>query len=77
MSADGPRPTSASMSVAETEPSSPTGSGGRSTPCAKALGGAEVPTTPALCFIRAAWKLFAKPFQHNGVWVICSKNSPR
>lgn len=34
-----------------------------------ALGDAEVPVTGSLCFIDADWKLFAKPFQQNGVWV--------
>ena len=28
---------------------------------------------PALCFIEAEWKLFAKPFQQNGVWVTWAK----
>jgi hypothetical protein len=35
-----------------------------------ALGGADVPVHAALCFIEAEWKLFAKPFQHDGVWVV-------
>ena len=39
----------------------------------KALGGADVPVTSALCFIEAEWKLFAKPFQQNGVWVTWAK----
>jgi hypothetical protein len=33
------------------------------------LGTAEDPTHAAICFIEAEWKLFAKPFQHDGVWV--------
>jgi hypothetical protein len=39
----------------------------------KALGGADVPVTAALCFIEADWKLFAKPFQQNRVWVTWPK----
>jgi hypothetical protein len=35
-----------------------------------ALGRADVPVHAALCFIEAEWKLFAKPFQHDGVWVV-------
>ncbi len=38
-----------------------------------ALSGADVPINAALCFIEAEWKLFAKPFQHNGVWVTWAK----
>jgi Nuclease-related domain len=38
-----------------------------------ALGGAEVPVNAALCFIEAEWRLFAKPFQQNGVWVTWAK----
>jgi hypothetical protein len=34
-----------------------------------ALAGAAVPVHGAVCFIEAEWKLFAKPFQHDGVWV--------
>jgi len=33
----------------------------------------EIPVTPALCFVDAEWRLFAKPFQHQGVWVTWSK----
>ncbi len=39
----------------------------------KALGGTDVPINAALCFIEADWKLFAKPFQQNGVWVTWAK----
>lgn len=39
----------------------------------KALGGADVQISAALCFIEAEWKLFAKPFQYNGVWVTWAK----
>jgi hypothetical protein len=34
-----------------------------------ALGGSDGPINAALCFIEAEWKLFAKSFQHDGVWV--------
>lgn len=34
-----------------------------------ALDGVDVPVHSALCFIDAEWNLFAKPFQHDGVWV--------
>lgn len=34
-----------------------------------ALSDIEAPVIGALCFIEADWKLFAKPFQVNGVWV--------
>jgi hypothetical protein len=34
------------------------------------LNGAPVPITPALCFVGAEWRLFAKPFRHAGVWII-------
>lgn len=34
-----------------------------------ALCGADVPVHAALCFIEAEWKLFAKPFRQDGVWV--------
>jgi hypothetical protein len=33
------------------------------------LAGTAVPVRGAVCFIEAEWKLFAKPFQHDGVWV--------
>jgi hypothetical protein len=39
----------------------------------RALGEASVPINAALCFIEAEWKLFAKPFQQNGVWVTWAK----
>lgn len=38
-----------------------------------ALGDTDIPITPALCFIDAEWRLFAKPFQLNGVWVTWGK----
>ncbi len=38
-----------------------------------ALTGADIPITAALCFIDAEWRLFAKPFRHNGVWVTWAK----
>ena len=38
-----------------------------------ALGGIDAPITPALCFIRGEWPLFAKPFQQDGVWVLSAK----
>lgn len=31
--------------------------------------GEDVPIHAAVCFTDAEWRLFAKPFQHNGVWV--------
>jgi hypothetical protein len=34
-----------------------------------ALSGADVIVNAVLCFVEAEWKLFAKPFQLNGVWV--------
>lgn len=34
-----------------------------------AVGDADTPISAALCFIGADWKLFAKPFQRDGVWV--------
>jgi hypothetical protein len=34
-----------------------------------ALDGAVVPVHAAVCFIEAEWKLFARPFQHDGVWI--------
>jgi len=39
----------------------------------RALGEASAPINAALCFIEAEWKLFAKPFQQNGVWVTWAK----
>lgn len=39
-----------------------------------ALSGTDVPINAALCFIEAEWRLFAKPFQHNDVWVIWATN---
>jgi hypothetical protein len=38
-----------------------------------ALGETDVPVRAALCFVAAEWKLFAKPFQQDGVWVIWVK----
>ena len=38
-----------------------------------ALDVTAVPIRPALCFVEADWKLFAKPFQQDGVWVIWAK----
>jgi Nuclease-related domain len=38
-----------------------------------ALTGVHVPVTGVLCFIEADWKLLAKPFQINGVWVTWAK----
>jgi hypothetical protein len=38
-----------------------------------ALAGAAVPVHGAVCFIESEWKLFAKPFQHDGVWVTWAK----
>ncbi len=38
-----------------------------------ALDGAVVPVHAAVCFIEAEWKLFAQPFQHEGVWVTWAK----
>jgi hypothetical protein len=35
----------------------------------KVLAGRDVPVFAALCFTDAEWRLFAKPFQHDGVWV--------
>ena len=32
-----------------------------------------MPVKAALCFIAAEWKLFAKPFQQNGVWITWAK----
>jgi len=37
------------------------------------LGRADVPISLAACFVAAEWKLFAKPFQHDGVWVTWPK----
>jgi len=34
-----------------------------------ALGDTDVPINAALCFVEAEWRLFAKPFQHGGIWV--------
>jgi hypothetical protein len=39
----------------------------------KALDGAVVPVRAALCFIEAEWKLFAREFEHGGVWVTWAK----
>jgi hypothetical protein len=39
----------------------------------EALSSAEVPIHAALCFVEAEWRLFAKPFRHNGVWVTWSR----
>jgi hypothetical protein len=33
-----------------------------------------VPVTPALCFVDAEWRLFAKPFQHDSVWITWPKS---
>ncbi len=38
-----------------------------------ALDGVPVPVHAAVCFIEGEWKLFAKPFQHAGVWVTWAK----
>lgn len=38
-----------------------------------ALGGLATPIQSALCFIDAEWRLFAKPFELNGVWVTWGK----
>jgi hypothetical protein len=38
-----------------------------------ALDGAAVPVTASLCFIEAEWKLLAKPFRYDGVWVTWAK----
>jgi hypothetical protein len=38
-----------------------------------ALGVADVPMHSALCFVEADWKLFAKPFRQDGVWVLWAK----
>lgn len=38
-----------------------------------ALGGTPVTISAALCFIEAEWKLLARPFQQNGVWVTWAK----
>jgi hypothetical protein len=34
-----------------------------------ARGELETPISAALCFVEADWKLFAKPFQLDGVWI--------
>lgn len=39
----------------------------------RALGESWVPINAALCFIEAEWKLFAKPFKQDGVWVTWAK----
>ena len=39
----------------------------------EALVGSDVLVNAALCFVGAEWRLFAKPFQHNGVWVTWAK----
>lgn len=38
-----------------------------------ALDDAVVPVHAALCFIEAEWNLFAKPFQHDRVWITWAK----
>ena len=38
-----------------------------------ALAGADNPITGVLCFTDAEWRLFAKPFQLEGVWVTWAK----
>jgi hypothetical protein len=38
-----------------------------------ALGGTEVPINGVLCFTDAEWRLFAKPFRVNNVWVTWAK----
>jgi hypothetical protein len=38
-----------------------------------ALDGTDVPVHAAVCFIEAEWKLFARPFQHDAVWVTWAK----
>ena len=38
-----------------------------------ALDGAAVPITGVVCLIENEWKLFAKPFRINGVWVTWGK----
>lgn len=38
-----------------------------------ALLGTDVPVNAALCFVGAEWRLFAKPFQQDGVWVTWEK----
>jgi hypothetical protein len=35
--------------------------------------GATIPVTPVLCFTDSDWRLFAKPFQQDGVWVTWAK----
>jgi hypothetical protein len=40
---------------------------------ATALDGAVVPLHAAVCLIEAEWKLWAKPFQHHGIWVTWAK----
>ena len=39
-----------------------------------ALGDDEIPVHAALCFVEADWKLFAKPFEQEGVWVTGAKS---
>ena len=39
----------------------------------KAPSGIDVPINPALCFIGTDWRLLARPFQQDGVWVISPK----
>lgn len=39
----------------------------------KAAGAPGVPIKGALCFINAEWRLFSKPFQYNGAWVLWRK----
>ncbi|MDQ6613631.1 MAG: hypothetical protein M3083_02425 [Actinomycetota bacterium] len=39
-----------------------------------ALDVAVVPVHSAVCFIEAEWKLFARPFQHDEVWITWATN---
>ena len=38
-----------------------------------AVGDTGVPINAALCFVSSEWKLFAKPFTQNGVWITWPK----
>jgi hypothetical protein len=38
-----------------------------------AVGDSDVPIHSALCFTNSDWRLFARPFQHNGVWIVWAR----
>ena len=40
----------------------------------EAIGDAEAPVNPALCFTDSDWGLFGKPFRQGGVWVTWAKD---